>query len=402
MLHRRQFLKFSAFAAASLAAPGFLRSAFAAGGEITLAAPLPMSGAFASNGKYGSIGTSMAINDAGSILGRKLSYLELDTEGSSATAVRKVQDAMQQRHATLFAGGILSSTALAMSQEINKRDGVLFTTAGADTITGSKCNKATFRWSVPTYGAINETVRPLIDKMPNAKRWYTITPKYVFGEDLLSAAKDVFKEKGIQHVGNSYHSLDTQEFSGYITNALSVRPDVLLLLNFGSQSTACLRQAVNFGVKNRMTIVVAWASGLEQFKALGPDVVENVYFGAQYWHAIDSPFNKQLVAEVKKEKGINPDYALASAYMITKLLIDGARKAGSIDGPAVAKALEGMEYDGLTGKETIRAADHQVIKNYYLLKGKAKANMKDADDYVEIVNYGQSFRSAKQEQCVMG
>lgn len=402
MMHRRRFLQLSSLAATSLAAPGILRATYAADGTITVAAPLPMSGAFAANGKYGSMGTAMAVADGGSLLGKKLDYLEIDTEGRPATAVRKVQEAMEQKNVQLFAGGILSSSALAMGKEVNKRNGVFFTTAGADEITGSDCNKSTFRWSVPTYGAINETVRPLIEKMPKAKRWYTITPKYVFGEGLLSAAKDVFKEKGIEHVGNSYHSLDEKEFSGYITNAVAAQPDVLLILNFGSQSSATLRQAVNFGLKKQMTILLAWASGLEQFEALGADVSDGIYFGAQYWHQIDSPFNKQLVAEVQKEKGINPNYSLAGAYIISKLLIDGAKKAGNADGSAVIKALEGMEYDGLTGKETIRAADHQVIKNYYLLKGKAKSAMKDKDDYADIVSSGQSFLSPEQAKCKMG
>ncbi len=56
---------------------------------------------------------------------------------------------------------------------------------------------------MPTFGAIERTVRPLIESMPKAKRWYTITPQYVFGDGLLSAAKAVFAEKGIEHVGNS-------------------------------------------------------------------------------------------------------------------------------------------------------------------------------------------------------
>ena len=80
---------------------------------------------------------------------------------------------------------------------------------------------ATFRWSVPTYGAIRETLVPLIKLLPDAKRWYTITPQYVFGEALLEGAKNVLKEHGLEHVGNSYHSLQEQEFSGYLTNAIA-------------------------------------------------------------------------------------------------------------------------------------------------------------------------------------
>src|SRR5690606_25856629 len=135
---------------------------------------------------------------------------------------------------------------------------------------------------------INQTLLPLIEQMPDAKRWYTITPQYVFGEGLLSEAKAIFEQKGIEHVGNSYHSLDEKEFSGHITNAVATRPDVLLILNFGSQSSATLRQAASFGLKSQMAIVIAWAEGLQQFEELGADLTEGVYFGAQYWHQIDS------------------------------------------------------------------------------------------------------------------
>ena len=230
---------------------------------------------------------------------------------------------------------------------------------------------------------------------------YTITPQYVFGEGLLSAAKDVFKEKGIDHVGNSYHSLSEREFSGYLTNAMAAQPDVLLLLNFGSQSSATLRQAISFGMKQRMTIVIAWASGLEQFEELGADTCEGVYFGAQYWHEADAPANKALVKAVQEKYGYNPNYSLAGSYIISKLLLEAAVEAGSTDGPAVAKALAGKKYDGLTGPEEVRAADHQVLKDYYLLKGKSKADMKDKDDYAEIIHSGQSFLDPQAAGCTM-
>jgi branched-chain amino acid transport system substrate-binding protein len=293
-----------------------------------------------------------------------------------------------------------------MGKEINQRGGVFFTFAGADEITGSECNKGTFRWCTPTYGAIRQTVLPLIEQMPNARRWYTITPQYVFGEGLLSATKAVFAEKGVEHVGNSYHSLDEKEFSGHLTNAVAAEPDVLLLLNFGSQSNSTLRQAASFGLKNRMTIVIAWAEGLQQFQELGSDLIEGVYFGAQYWHQIDSPFNNEFVAGMKKRKEENRTYTYAgltaSSYMMTKLLIDAADKAGSTEGPAVRAALEGMVFEGLTGSEEIRAGDHQVIKNYYLLKAKPKSAMKDEYDYADIVSFGRSYLSPEDAKCKMG
>ncbi|MFM0686422.1 ABC transporter substrate-binding protein [Paraburkholderia strydomiana] len=399
-MNRRNMLKLAALSAV----PGSLgslvtRSAFAQAGSVQFACPVPMSGAFAANGKYADLGMKLAIEQYGKVLGEPLAYSVLDTEGKPATAVRRVQEIAQQKNARFFAGGILSSESLAMGKEVQKAGGVFITTAGADEITGKDCNDATFRWSVPTYGAIEQTVRPLIQMMPKAKRWYTITPQYVFGDGLLSAAKAVFKEKGIEHVGNSYHSLNEKEFSGYLTNAVAAKPDVLLILNFGSQSSDTLRQAVSFGMKNNCTILLAWASGLEQFESLGADLCDGVYFGAQYWHAIDSPLNRDLVKRTQAAFKTNPNYSLAGSYICTKILLDGIVKAGNVDPKKVVAALEGMKYDGLTGPEEVRKGDHQVLKNYYLLKGKAKSKMKNADDYADIVSSGQSFLPLDKTGC---
>ena len=401
MISRRKFLTYSALAGASFSMPSLIRSAGAATDTITVGITVPISGAFAANGKYASMGAIIAAEEAAKKYGITVKTVDMDTEGKPASAVRKMQDAIDQDGVKLFAGGILSSESLAMGKEATKGNGILFTTAGADELTGVDCNLGTYRWSVPTFGAIEQTVRPILEQMPEVKRWYTITPQYVFGDGLLNAAKNVFEEKGAEHVGNSYHSLTEKEFSGYLTNAIAAKPDALLILNFGAQSSDTLRQAISFGLKERMKIVIAWASGLEQFEALGPDLCEDVYFGAQYWHGVDAPGNNELVELTQAKYGENPNYSLAGSYLMTKLLIDAAVKAGSTDGDAIAKVFDGMKYEGLTGEEEIRGADHQIIKDYYLLKGKSKADMQNKDDYAEVISAGKSFLDPEAAGCKM-
>ncbi|MEM5529684.1 ABC transporter substrate-binding protein [Gammaproteobacteria bacterium AS21] len=392
----RKYLKQSAFA---LSIFSLASVAIADSDPVTIYGVKSLSGSFASYGKYADMGSKLAVEEYGEILGQKPVYKVIDTEGNAGKAIRKVQEAINQDGAKYFNGSTLSSTALAIGKEVNKSGGVFITPAGADELTGVSCNSSTFRWSVPTFGAIHETVKPLFTEHPDKKRWYTITPQYVFGEALLSNAKTVFDELGIEHVGNSYHSLQEQEFSGYLTNAMAAKPDVLLLLNFGSQSSNALRQAINFGLKNQMTILVSWSSGLEQFQELGTDITENVYFGAQYWHTVDTPINNELVTKVKNAYGITPNYPLAADYISTKLLLDAISEAASTDSAKVISNLEGRTYEGPTGTESIRAADHQVLKNYYLLKGKSAASMKDADDFAEIVSSGKSFPEESSLAC---
>lgn len=404
-MDRRAFLKTGLTAASSLvAAPLIARglvSAAQAADQITFYSLASVSGSFASTGKFMDMGSKLAVKEFGRLLDAPVGLETIDTEGSPAKAVRKVQEAIQARGAKFFEGVTLSSEALGVSKEVAKAKGVFFTSVGADEITGSNCNRSTFNWAVPAYGAVKETVGPLIDMLPKAKRWYTITPQYVFGEAMLASAIDVFKEKGVEHVGGSSHSLGEQEFSGYLTNAMAAKPDVLLLLNFGGQSSACLRQAVSFGIKQQMAILLVWSAGLDQFQELGPDILSDVYVGAQYWHQIDTPMNVELVKRVRAEYGITCPYVLTAGYIGTWLILDAIRRAGVADPTKVFQALEGYQYQGPTGAETIRAEDHQVIKDYYLLKGKNKSAMKDADDFFNVVSSGKSFPAVGHLACKM-
>ena len=69
--------------------------------------------------------------------------------------------------------------------------------------------------------------------------------------------------------------------------------------------------------------------------------------------------------------------------------------------PAIIKALEGLSYEGPTGTETVRPEDHQVIKDYYLVLGKAKSAMKDKNDFADIVAATKAFLAPDKTGCKM-
>lgn len=357
------------------------------------------SGPFAGAGQFGNMGCELAIDVKKTVGAKAIDYAGLDEESNPGRAVRRVQEAIQQG-GQYFVGANLSSTALAVMKEVHNGGGVFLTNTGADEITGSECNSSTFRWHVATYGAIYETVLPLIEKYPDAKRWYTITPQYVFGEALLSASKEIFAAKGIEHVGNSYHSLQEAEFSGYLANAIAAKPDVLLILNFAGQSNNTLRTAISYGMHNNMTILLGWSNGLEQARELGPEIMENIYFGSQYWHTIDTEENRRLITLTEAKFGRRPDMQIAAHFAGTNLLLD-AMEAGAETPAQVKAAMSGRRYAGITGEEVVRASDHQVIKDYYLMRGKPKDKMTDADDFADIVSFGKTAPAEEGSLCKM-
>jgi branched-chain amino acid transport system substrate-binding protein len=330
-------------------------------------------------------GCRVAVETLSPVLDVNGSYVSLDSEGDPGKGVRKVAARMSQGTDRFFVGGASSAVALAVSKEVSKTGGVYVTTGGADELTGSDCAKSTFRWPAATYGAVEGTVRPLRQMLPDAKRWFTITPKYVFGDALLRNTKRVLADTGAEHVGNAYHGLSEREFSGTLTDALAAGPDVLCVHSFSGQATDLLRQAGEFGLKNRMRIVIVWAAGLDQFHAIGPELMDGVFVGAQYWHTVDTPGNSAIVAAFRRRFNAVPSLAEATGYMLARLIMEGAAKAQSTDPQKVIAALEGYRYEGPTGPEEVRAADHQCLKAYYLARGKPPGQMRDADDFLDIV-----------------
>ncbi|MGY2049688.1 ABC transporter substrate-binding protein [Methylobacterium sp. JK268] len=400
MMNRRQILAGLASAPVSLAAPGIIRRANAQS-VLDVASVYSLSGTFANVGSSLNDGSKWAFEQYGTAAGNRLNYLLLDDRGDAAEAVRKVQDAMTQRNVRHVIGCTNSAIGLALQKEVYNRKGIYVNEAGADESTGKDCNKSSFRWPVACYSAVNATVRPLIEQFPKAKRWYTITGQYVFGDSLLSNCKEVFKEKGIEHVGNSYHSLSDREYSGYIANALAASPDVLAICNFGNQTVDVVRQAISYGMKRNTKILAVWSTGLDQFQALGPENCEGVYFGANFWHGVDTPGGRRVAEIVKAKTGDVPNYLHACGYAVAQVLIEGITRANATDVPAIIKALEGLSYEGPTGTETIRAEDHQVIKDYYLMLGKAKSAMKDKNDLVDIVAATKAFLPPEKTGCRM-
>ncbi|MCY1235031.1 hypothetical protein D9M72_476330 [compost metagenome] len=80
-------------------------------------------------------------------------------------------------------------------------------------------------------------------------------------------------------------------------------------------------------------------------------------------------------------------------------MFDAVKRAGSEDPAAIVKALESHSYQGLTGDEQIRAFDHQVSKNYLLVRGKKKSAMKDVDDFADILSSSRALIPQGESDC---
>jgi branched-chain amino acid transport system substrate-binding protein len=202
-------------------------------------------------------------------------------------------------------------------------------------------------------------------------------------------------------VGNDMHPIGHTEFSSFFTKAMAAKADFVVFLNFGKDTINAVKMADNFGLKKKAKLLVVWASGLMDLQELGPEVSEGVYLGCQFWHDLPVPATQSLTkAYLEKYKEII-SYPAACIYMMTRLTLLGIEKAKSVDPTAVAKTLEKMEWEGLTGKEYMQAFDHQTNKEYYLLVAKGKKDIKGPGDLATVISSGRYFLPQSKSECRM-
>ncbi len=361
----------------------------AGGGDVlTVVALSEFTGIYAELGEEIRQGVELAEEEyQGKVGDFKLKFVFGETNAQVDEAVRQVRENVEKGN-TLFMGTQLSNIALAISTEVNRGGGVFCTLAGAPEITGAQCRTSTFRWSNNTYTAGRETVNAVMKAEPDLKKWFCITPDYVFGKALLESTTQSVKDNGGEVLGNAYHATQETEFSSYLNNAAASGADVLAILNVGGQTINTVKQAISFGLHKKMKIVIVWSTGLTQFRAIGAENMTGIYAGAQYWHGVDTPNNKKLVDAVNKKFDINPGYGIAAAYYQVKAMLEGAANAGSSKSSDIIKAMESKPFDGISGDEVFRPEDHQLLKDYYVLVGKPVGEQSDEDDIMQVVDAG--------------
>src|SRR5260370_23581166 len=221
---RRTLLKTSAaFAGASaLGFPSIVRGET---DKIKIGHLTPLTGFLGALGAYATLGMRMAeeeINQAGGIMGRELNVMSEDSV-NPATAATKAQRMLEQDGALVLMGEANSASALT-SMQVVARTKKLFIQTGArsDALRGKNCNRYTFHTDIPNTVMVNTVGKALLrDNMVKDKKFFTLTADYIFGHDLLNAAKRFFGANQGNLIGDELIATDLTPFSPYL---LKIRP----------------------------------------------------------------------------------------------------------------------------------------------------------------------------------
>ena len=382
---RRTLLKTTAaFAGAS--AIGFPAISYGQSEKIKIGHLTPLTGFLGALGAYAVLGMRMAeaeINAAGGIMGRQLEVMSEDSV-NPATAATKSQRKLEQDGALVLIGEINSASALTIMQ-VAARNKRLFMQTGArsDALRGKNCNKYTFHTDIPNTVMVNTVGKALLrDNMVKDKKFYTLTADYIFGHDLLAAAKRFFGANQGNLIGDELIATDVTDFSPYLLKIRQAKPDIVCSNLAGNQVTTLIKQYAEFDlpypiVGFNLNTADAWAAGDGNLAGIWPTV---------WYHTLELPSSKTFVANFSKKNGKPPDNHAWIEYVAFKMMAQAMNETKSTDTETLIGYFEKeAQFDILKARKAyFRSWDHQLIQEAYTFSPKPKGQAKDQWDLITL------------------
>lgn len=298
-----------------------------------------------------------------------------------------------------------SSAALAIATVAEQHEKLYFNTGAATTeLTGAQCNAYTYHYAYDTYMLAHGTGTTLTEQ--GAKRWYIIYPDYAFGQDMNKNFTAAIEAAGGVVGAADPTPFPNDNFSTFMTKApnLNPKPDVLGVMQAGGDLVNVVKQYNEFGLRDKG---VGLAVGLmfdTDIAAIGPESLAGTLFTtAWFWNMDDE--SRAWADRFEQRTGVRPTFDHAANYSAATQYLEAVQRAGTDDADAVRRELDGSKFSDFFARNAeIRAADHRVVHDSYLVKVKDPADIEEGDDYTELVETipaAEAFRDAEDSGCDM-
>lgn len=360
--------------AACIALAAWCAPAGAQTGPIRIGLPVPLTGPYGAEAQDQVRNAELAIrefNDAGGLGGRKAELLVRDDKLNPAEAATRALELIEKDHVDFIVGSLSAATQLAVNNVIRQRKVLYISISQSDAINeAADFSRYTFHESLNPHMTTQAVGRYAFRK---GMRIAFLTADYAYGQEMTRGFTRVAKEVGATVVGEIRHPLGATDYSPYLPRLMALRPDVIVFNNFGRDNQISIKQAGEFGLRNRtkfVTPVLTYTSRV----AAGARVYDGVVGGSSYYWAIESTTPSARALNDRYRRAYNgavpSDYG-SMAYSAVKSLLQAVKAAGTSDTEKVVDALTALRYDTYKGPQSYRACDHQAMQSVLVIQSKA-------------------------------
>jgi ABC-type branched-subunit amino acid transport system substrate-binding protein len=328
-------------------------------------------------------------NTTKGVLGKEVKYGVADNEAKPNTAVQAQSRFISENKAVMITGCVSSAVAVALNK-LADREKVIYLPgiSGSNDTTGKDCARYSFRECFYAQTAAAALAPVLIKNLGQNKKVAFLTPDYTYGHTVRQSMEEFLKKGGWTVATNQVCPLGTPDYSSYLLNIANSGADVFVNINFGNDAVQSIKQAKQFGILQKQTLVVAYAVPFLA-REVGADVTAGVFTASDFWWTVQDqfPLAKEFVDAFSAKYNYKPEWGANAGYLQVAFWADAVERAKTFYPPEVIKAYEaGQKMQSTVGEVYFRAADHQLVRPVFVLRGKKPADMKGGDDYWDVLD----------------
>lgn len=372
------------------------------GDEVYIGVAVPRTGTYAVQGEDELKGAELAaehINEghplikelapkiSKGVLGKQVKLAVADSGAKPNEAVQAQQRFITENKVVLMTGSTSSAVAVALNK-LAQREKVLYIAmiSGSNDTTGKDCVRYGFRQCFFGQTAAAAIAPVLIKEFGRDIKVAYMTPDYTYGHTVTKSMQDMTADAGWTTVTNQVSPLGAPDFSSYLLNVANSGADVLINVNWGHDAVLSIQQAKQFGVLDKMKLAVPYQVPFLARETGG--LMQGVYAATEYWWTMEDqyPLAKMFNEAFNKKYGYMPEWGAENSYISIVHWARMVEETGSFYPPDIIKTWEkGETIPSLVGDVHYRPEDHQCVRPVMIVKGKMEADMKNKEDFYDIV-----------------
>ena len=387
-LSRRRVLQ--AGAALAAASPFAVNIVRAQSPALKIGFVVPQTGAYAPEARDQVRAAEIAVADfnaAGGFNGRKAELLVRDDKLNPGEAATRTLELIEKDKVDFIVGSLSAATQLSMNAVTRERKVIFNSISQSDAINEAKdWSPWTFHEALNPHLTSGAVARYCFPKF--GKKIVYLTADYAYGHEMVRGFERAGKEFGATTLADIRHPLGAADYSAFLPRIQQLKPDILVLCNFGRDLVNSCKQATDFGLK-ATTKIITPVLVLTARTAGGADVFEGVVGGTSYYWGMESniPSARAFNDKFRKAYGgaVPSDYG-ALGYAGVRSVLQGVLDARSTDSLKVSEAMGRLRYDWYKGPQFFRKCDHQSVQSVIIVESKSAKDMKGENDVFAIAH----------------
>ena len=308
-----------------------------------------------------------------------------DDKLNPGEAATRTLELIEKDKVQFIVGSLSAATQLSINAVARDRKVLFNSISQSDAINEAKdWSMYTFHEALNPHLTAGAVARYAFPKF--GKRIVYLTADYAYGHEMVRGFERAGSSLGAVKLADIRHPLGAADYSAFLPRIQALKPDVLVMCNFGKDQVNAAKQVTDFGLKANMK-VIAPILLLTARQAGGAEAFEGILGGSSYYWGLEDKVPAAKAFNDKFRKAYNgmvpTDYG-ALGYAGVRSVLQAVLNAKSTESMPVSIALRQLKYNWYKGEQSYRKCDHQSVQSVIIIESKSK-NMKDKNDVFNVL-----------------